>query len=89
MKVRRALGDPFEECREAWMRAKSFWCVVGAGEVGFGQGGVYFVVTDLMKQDSWAAFATAQFGDKMVQALRNMWRNGSVAERAYGVVFHG
>jgi hypothetical protein len=25
----------------------------------------------------------------MVQALRGIWRNRAVAERAYGVVFHG
>jgi hypothetical protein len=25
----------------------------------------------------------------MVQALRRIWRNGAVAKRAYGVVFHG
>jgi hypothetical protein len=25
----------------------------------------------------------------MVQALRGIWRNGAVAKRAYGVVFHG
>ena len=89
MEIGRTFGDPFEECRKTRVRAQGLRRVVGAGQVGFGQVCVDFVVADLMKQDGWAAFAAAQFGDKMVQALRSIWRNGPVAKRAYGVVFHG
>lgn len=89
MEIGRALGDPFEEICEARVGAKGLRVVEGAGEVGFGEGCVNFVVANLMKQNRRTAFAAAQFGDKMVQALRRIWRNGAVAKRAYGVVFHG
>ncbi len=89
MEIGRALADPFEEFRKPRMASQGFGRVVNSGKLGFGQRGVDFVVTNLVDQDCWTALAAAQFGDKVMQALRGIRQDGTVTERAYGVVFHG
>ena len=56
--------------------------VVVAGEFGFGQGGVDFLVTDLMQEHGWAVLAAPKPGDQVVQALRRVRRDRAAAEGA-------
>lgn len=56
---------------------------------GFRKRGVNFTVTDVMEQHDRTAFAAAQFWDQVMQALRDMRRDGSVTQRADWVVGAG
>lgn len=55
--------------------------VVVAGEFGFGQGGVDFLVADLMEQHRGPVFTAPEPRDQVVQAL---WRVGWDRARAKG-----
>ena len=82
MKPRRAFGDPAQECRKARMGAQGRDGVKVAGKLGLGQGGVNFVVTDLMQEHGRPVFATLEAGDQVMLALAGIGRNWAVAERA-------
>lgn len=71
------------------MGPQGFDGVEAAGKLGLGQGGVNFVVTDLMKQHRRPAFATPQAWDQVVQALLCLWRDRAPAKGADGkVILH-
>ena len=67
------------------MFTEFFGRVEVAGEFGFGEGGVDFIVTDLVKKDGGSVFASAQFGREVVLALFGVRRNRAVAEGTDGV----
>ena len=62
--------------------------MVGAGEFGLGQGGVDFVVTDLVQKNGRPALAAPELGDEVVLALRHVPGDRAAAERAEGVGVH-
>lgn len=55
-----------------------------ARQLRFGQAGVDFLVANVMKQNRFAAFATAQLGNKVMAALRNVWWDRAATQRAQG-----
>lgn len=59
-----------------------------ARQIGLAQGGVDFIVADLVQQHRLAALPAAQFRDKVVQALLGLGRDRTVAERADGIGVH-
>ena len=67
------------------MGAQRLGRVEVACQFGLGQGGVDFVVADLMHQNRGPALAAFELGDQMVQALAGYCRNGAATERADGV----
>ena len=71
------------------MRTKRFDGMEIAGELGFGQCCMNFVVADLMQQHRRAAFAAAKLRDQMVQALAGVLWDRALAKRANGVIAHG
>ena len=81
----RAFGDPCEEGFETGVFAEFFGRIKVAGKFGFGEGGVDFIVTDLMNKNGRAAFASAQFGREVVLALLGVRRDRAVAEGADGM----
>ena len=62
----RTFGDPFDEFGETGMPTQS----LGRGEIArqfaLGQGGMDFLVADVMQQDSGPAFSAFQLGNKVV-----------------------
>ena len=89
MKGRGPLADPSDKARKARMGAQGFDGVEAAGKLGLGQGGVDFVVTDLMQQYCRAALAAAQAREQVVQALLCLGRDRAFAKRADGkIVLH-
>ncbi|SMX23260.1 hypothetical protein BOA8489_01364 [Boseongicola aestuarii] len=67
------------------MFAKFFGRVKAAGKFGFGEGGVDFIVADLVKKHGGTVFASAQFGREVVLALLGVRRDRTVAEGADGM----
>ena len=67
------------------MFAEFFGSVEVSGKFGFGEGGVDFVVTDLVKKNGRAVFASAQFGREVVLALLGVRRDRAVAEGTDGI----
>lgn len=63
------------------MGAQCRWCVIGTGQFRLCQGRVDLTVADVMQQNGWAAFSAFEFGDEVVQTLRNVGWNGPVTER--------
>ena len=55
---------------------------VVAGEFGLGQGGVDFLVTDLMQEHRGPVFTAPQPRDQVVQALGRVGRDRARAEGA-------
>ena len=64
------------------MAAQGFYRVIAAGKLGFGQGGVNFIVTDLVQEHGWPALAALEAGDKVVVALACFGRNRAVTQGA-------
>ena len=89
MKLGRALADPFEELVQPGMAAQGLGCVVDAGQLGLGQGGMNLVMADLMQQHRRPALSAAQLGHEMVQALRGIRRDRTVAQGTDRGGFHG
>lgn len=81
-KIGRALGDPFGEACKVWVVAERFWRVEMARKFRFGQCGVDLFVTDMVHEDSWAALTAFEFGNKVVQALRDAFGDWAQAEGA-------
>lgn len=84
-----AFGDPPDKFRQPGVAAQCFYRVKVAGQLGLGQGGVDFVVADLMQQDGRAALAAFEFGDKMVQALLCEGRDRTFAQGADRIIHRG
>ncbi len=68
------------------MRAKRLNRVIGAGQFGFAECCMHFLVADLMQQDRRSALASFEFWDQMVQAAAPV-RDWAVAERADRIIF--
>ena len=64
------------------MAAQRLGRVEMPGEFSFGQGGVDFLVADVMQQDGRAAFAALEFGDQVMGRLRHVGRDRAQAKRA-------
>ena len=88
MKARWALGDPRQKRRQPRMGAQGFDGVVAAGQFGLGQGGVNFIVADLMQKHDRPALAAAQFRRQVMQALLGVLWNRSLAQRAGWQIIH-
>lgn len=59
--------------------------VVLSGQFRFGQGRVDLAVANVVHQDSRAALAALQFGDQVMQALRDIWWYFTATQGAYRV----
>lgn len=86
--ARRTFADPIDKLGDARMIAERFDCVEGSCQFSFAQRCVYFVVADLVEPNRFSPFATAQFRDKVVQALLNVSRYWPVAQGADRIVAH-
>lgn len=64
------------------MRLEGFDGVVFPRKLGLGQRGVYFPVANMMEKHGWPSLATFQFRDEMMDALFDIMRNRSLAQRA-------
>ncbi|PWK59859.1 hypothetical protein C7455_106147 [Roseicyclus mahoneyensis] len=71
------------------MGAQSIGGGVASGQFRLGQGGVDFIVADLVQQNRGPALAAAQFGDQVMQALLGAGRDRAQAQGADGQVGHG
>ena len=71
------------------MLAQRFDCVIVPGKLGFGQGRMDLVVTNLMEKHRRSTFPAPKFRDEMVEALRDVRRNRTVTERTNGRIAHG
>ena len=85
----RTFGDPFDEFGETGMPTQS----LGRGEIArqfaLGQGGMDFLVADVMQKDGRTPLATFEFGHQMVCALRHIWRDRTPAKGTYGpIILH-
>ena len=90
MKRRRALLHPPDEFGQSRMGLKRLDGVEIAGEFRLGQGGVDFVVANLVQQDRGPALAAAQTRDQVVVALVGLGRDRTAAKRAgWGLVAFG
>lgn len=89
MEPRRAFGDPLDKLGKPGMAAQGLNGAVIPCQLGLGQRGVNFIVTDLVQSHHRAAFAALQLGNEMVQALPCIRRDGPVAQGADGIVFAG
>lgn len=63
--------------------------VIVAGQFGLCQGRVDFLVADVMEKNRRAALAAFEFRDQVVQALRDVGRDRTLAKGADRVVLHG
>lgn len=88
VKVGRAFRDPLDEPGKARVGAERFGRGVVAGQFGFGQRRMNFIVADLVEQHGRSAFATAQFRHEVVQALLGVQWDRARAQGADGVA-HG
>ena len=70
------------------MGAQRLDAVVATRQFRLGQGGVDFVVTDLMQQNDRPTLAAAQFRRQVMQALLGIRRDRAIAERADGDIVH-
>lgn len=70
------------------MGAQRFDGVVIAGQLRFGQGGMDFIVTNLMQQHDRPALTPTQFRRQVMQALLGILRDRAIAQRANGSVIH-
>ena len=88
MKAGWALADPSQKRRKPRMVAQGRDGVEAARQFGFGQGGMDFIMTDLMQQHDRPALAAAQLRRQVMQALLGILRNGAIAKWADGCVIH-
>ena len=82
MKIGRAFFDPLDELGQPGMSTQRIDCVIRPRQFGFCQGGVNFVVANLMQQHGFAAFSAPKPGDQVVKALQGVRRDGPPAKRA-------
>jgi hypothetical protein len=64
------------------MGAQGFYSVIAAGEFGLAQGGVDFIVADLVQEHGWPALAALEAGDQMMMALACLGRDRAATEGA-------
>ena len=70
------------------MRPQRCNCRIVFGKLGFGQRGVDFIVTNLVKQNGRAPFASAKLWYEVMKALLGVRRNWPVAQWTDWIV-HG
>lgn len=88
MKAGRALADPLQKRRKPWMGAQGIDGVMAARQFCFRQGGVDFVMANLMQQNDRPALAAAQLGRQVMQALFRIPRDRALTKRAKGQIVH-
>ena len=71
------------------MLAQRFGCVIVPGKLGFGQGRMDLVVTNLMEKNRRSTLAAPKFRDEVVKALRDVRRDRTATERANRCITHG
>ena len=81
-------GDPGQKPRQTGVRLERFDRGIVAGQFGFRQCGMDFVVANLVQQDRRATFPAAQFRHQMMQTLAGVGRNGPPAQRADRICMH-
>lgn len=82
MEVGRSAGDPSDEFGDMGVGFERFDRRVAAGELGFRERGVDFIMTDLMQERGRAAASASGFRDEMMEALACLWRDRAATERA-------
>ena len=82
MEIWRAFGDPCHEAGQPGMGTQRLNRIEVTGQLGFGQGGVNFVVADLVQQHRRPTLPAAQLGRQMMQGLLGMGRDWAAANRA-------
>lgn len=66
------------------MSAQRLDGIVAARKLRLAQRGMYLAMADVVHKNDRAAFAAAQLGNQMVQALRHIRRNRPQAKRTDG-----
>lgn len=80
--MRGAFPDPLDELRKARMRTKRIDRGKVTRQFGFGQRGVYFIVTNLVEQHDRTALTAPKARGQMVQALLGVRWNRALAQGA-------
>lgn len=71
------------------MGAQGFDGGVAARQFGLGQGGMDFIMADLVQQNDRPTLAAAQLRRQVMEALLGLRRDRALTERAEGQIVHG
>ncbi len=82
MEAGRAFRHPAQEFFQPGVAAQCLDRVIVTGKLGFGQGGVDFIVADLVQQYRRPALAAFESWHKVVQALPGLRRDRALAQGA-------
>lgn len=88
MEIIGAFRDPSHKGGDPGMGAQRLDAAVVSRQLGLRQGGVDFIVADLMQQHDRPTLPAAQLWDQMVPALFGMGRDRTLAERTSRGVIH-
>ena len=86
MEIGRSPGHPGDEPRQPWMRAQRLHGAIRARQLRLGQRRMDLVVANLVKPHHRPALAPLQLGRQMVQALPDMRRDRTTAQRTLHIL---